>query len=972
MKQALLALGLALALPAAAQHSDHKFNYTVFETYRELGYANSKKKAVTEEQVRNNFPGWNVSTDKLSAAFRNLYGDAISVPGATLNDKVSYCMDNKLSQLDVAKAEWKQTRLDMARHASFVDFERYVDGHKVIFSNLSFRFTKDNRLVRIKMSHYGNAFNKSGNVGTAQDMLRVAAINDDLANDGIIAQTKEVKPEWVWFPVPTAKGYDLLPAYEFYITGKAADGFPVELRGYVAAADGKLLYRTNEVSESFEVKVAYDTIYKQNRVDPPVEDGLPDIMVTIDGVNYYANDTGLLAIADTVAPIEATFPLRGRWSRVRVGGGNTPQFNATIQNNGSTFIYPDTAGSAKRYINAYYHTTRSHDFMKKYLPDLTRLDVDLATNVDMTGTCNAYYSGGGSNNMSINFFPEGGGCMSFAEIGDIVYHEYGHGISYQFYTQKGAQFSNGSMGEGYSDVWGMAITGDSILGRFRTVGQPSSYIRRYDGAPMVYPINVNGEVHNDGEIIAGAWWDVAKNTGSLATMTDLFAKSYYDLPNAPNGNEGELYYDILIATILNDDNDGALSNGTPHLREIVSAFARHGIFLMTGAEFTHTEVDHQPAGTPVTVNATLGVSDASFFGSMQLFYRVRGGQWDSTAMTSTGGMSFTGQLPGFQSYSVVDYYFKVYDALNNSTYGFPNGYNTVLASNQVTIPYQFAVGVRQSFKNDFESDITGWTLGDAGDKATQGKWVHAQPVGTFYQGLVAQPGNDHTTGGGKCLVTGNGNNNYNSADVDMGNTTATSPVFDMNNFSFPVIEYYRWFSNDRGSNARSDAWVVQIRDSTSPFWIPVEQTYQSDYNWRRRVFHVREYLSTARWVQIRFVANDAVIQTLSDQGQNCIEAAVDDFAMYDLASLSVDATVAENRISVYPNPANEQITVAIPAGLTGVISLYDLTGRVLASEPVTSGMTQFRFNTSGFATGQYLLNVQTDKLTEVKKVVISH
>lgn len=67
----------------------------------------------------------------------------------------------------------------------------------------------------------------------------------------------------------------------------------------------------------------------------------------------------------------------------------------------------------------------------QYGTSFTGMDYSLVTNVDVTGTCNAFYTGAGGS--SINFFPAGGGCVSFAEIRDVVYHEYGHAIVSKMY-----------------------------------------------------------------------------------------------------------------------------------------------------------------------------------------------------------------------------------------------------------------------------------------------------------------------------------------------------------------------------------------------------------------------------------------------------------------------------------------------------------------------------------------------------------
>ena len=126
---------------------------------------------------------------------------------------------------------------------------------------------------------------------------------------------------------------------------------------------------------------------------------------------------------------------------------------------------------------------------------------------------------------------------------------------------QGAMF-NGALNEGSADVWGMSITHNPVLGQ-GAHGTSGSSIRVYNAAPKVYPQDIEGEVHADGEIIAGAWWDVATNINSVDTMTQIFTKTYYDTPDGPNGTEGEVYHDVLISALLNDDNDNNLNNGTP-------------------------------------------------------------------------------------------------------------------------------------------------------------------------------------------------------------------------------------------------------------------------------------------------------------------------------------------------------------------------------------------------------------------------
>src|SRR5690606_34385265 len=223
------------------------------------------------------------------------------------------------------------------------------------------------------------------------------------------------------FPVPTANGYELRPAYAFNIKGQGED-IPVDLDGYVDGITGKVLYRTNRVKETIN-KTVKGEVYKQNPQVASSVEPLPNLKVTINGTDYYTDTAGVLNVASLNAPVTTTVKLEGLWSRVRAAsaGNITPSFQYTINTNGTTYIFDTTAPSSMRHVNAYYHVNRVHDFMKQFFPTFTAMDNPLITNVDVNGSCNAFYNG-----SSINFYAAGNGCNSFALCGDIVYHEYGH------------------------------------------------------------------------------------------------------------------------------------------------------------------------------------------------------------------------------------------------------------------------------------------------------------------------------------------------------------------------------------------------------------------------------------------------------------------------------------------------------------------------------------------------------------------
>jgi hypothetical protein len=242
---------------------------------------------------------------------------------------------------------------------------------------------------------------------------------------------------------------------------------------------------------------------------------------------------------------------------------------------------------------------------------------------------------------------------------------------------------------------------------------------------------------------------------------------------------------------------------------------------------------------------------------------------------------------------------------------------------------------------------------------------------------IQQPGNDNTTGNGSCLVTGNAastTTSYSNADVDGGRTFAISPVISIDGMSNPIIEFYRWYGNDQGprsSNPRSDAWQVQIKDDAGSIWRNVDFTYQADYNWRRRVFNVKDYLSSATKIQLRFIAIDDVNTSLTANGDNVVEAAVDDFSVYDAFSTGVDE-VAKNSFSIHPNPADQSVNITFSAPAAGSIRMYDITGRQVAAISTNANTATYSINTANLATGTYMLMLQNGAAVESHKVVVAH
>jgi extracellular elastinolytic metalloproteinase len=93
---------------------------------------------------------------------------------------------------------------------------------------------------------------------------------------------------------------------------------------------------------------------------------------------------------------------------------------------------------------------------------------------------------------------------------DIVFHEYGHGLTWRMIGSMSGPLA-GAVGEGASDVNAFLINSNDRIGEY-AYSTPLG-IRRYpyNGYPLTYNAVTGAEVHDDGEIYAGAMWRVLQN-----------------------------------------------------------------------------------------------------------------------------------------------------------------------------------------------------------------------------------------------------------------------------------------------------------------------------------------------------------------------------------------------------------------------------------------------------------------------------
>ena len=210
--------------------------------------------------------------------------------------------------------------------------------------------------------------------------------------------------------------------------------------------------------------------------------------------------------------------------------------------------------------------------------------------------------------------------------GDVVFHEYGHGISNRLIGNGSTALSgiqSGAMGEGWSDYWAITINNDGAVGEYVT-NNPNGIRRAAYSVPAAavhdsYADLQSSSVHNDGEVWAATLWDLRTQLG--AATTDLLVLNGMKFtpvrPSFLNARDG-----ILQA----DQNMFAGANRCA----IWTVFARHGMGVSAVGNdgTTHTAATNVPADCGGTCSFSISPTSASF--------AAAGGTQSVTVTTQTG------------------------------------------------------------------------------------------------------------------------------------------------------------------------------------------------------------------------------------------------------------------------------------------------------------------------------------------------
>ena len=586
-------------------------------------------------------------------------------------------------------------------------------------------------------------------------------------------------------------------------------------------------------------------------------------------------------------------------------------------------------------VNAYIQANTVRDYVLRYAPSYPVIPGQTETtaggvfrvNVNVSGTCNAYYDG-----TSINFYPAGGGCPSTA-YGDVVHHEYGHHV-----VQSGGS-GQGQYGEGTGDTMGILISDQPILG-YGFQNNCSAGIRTAANT-LQYPQSSSVEIHTAGQLISGCWWSTrnAFVSAGIANYRDIVSSLAINAVALHRGTD--ITPQITIDALTLDDNNGNIYDGTPHYNQINAGFSAHNMAApaLNLVSFSYPDglptliTPNHTTAIRVNVNALAGTP---VDGSGTMTYSVNGGANTTVPMTSVGVNQYIATIPAQTCLSAVKYSFAT-TVSGGSTAVDPSG--APASGYAVTAAYNSSV----RFSDNFETN-KGWasTYVTVSGGTFTGQWQRGTPADTN----GAAPTKDYD-GSGQCYLTDNrAGSSVGTYDVDYGTVTLTSPAMDASGGS-ALLSYARWFSNDQGSSPDDDQFRVEVSGNNGATWQLLEAVgpnggTEQHGGWYYKTFQLPSGVSTNQF-KVRFVTSDNVsINGVANSG-SVVEAAVDAVSLSVLdcnappcdADFNGDTFVDIYDFSDYVNCFEGN---ACPPGKTadfngdGFVDIYDFSDFVSAFE----------------------------------------
>jgi hypothetical protein len=762
-----------------------------------LGHAASKN-------WRDAHPGWRIAFDPRTNLPWRAFGPGIQVAAATagqveIEAAATALKDSLVGASGLDPASFRFLIAARAGRMWYVDFQQFISGAPVFNAGLTMRIDQEGRLVL-----WGGRLVRPDGVAAAPKLGAEAAIATSLAllmNEGYANATTRITPPRARLVVHVADTRERFAPSLAWLVEFPTEPPVADWKIFVDAVTGAVLQHWNDVRECGEdhehgdecitahgnplfmtpllasfsgtaTGAVHDGVLPQAA---PVLRNFYSLYVNCNGTNVLTDSLGMYAFNGGGVSVPVTSTLDGDRVNTQNAAGAESLFSTTGSAGIVDVPWTDT-NSLLAERDAFYFTNVSHQNLILHNPTETLFNSSLVANVNVTGTCNAYFT---TNPLSINFYPAGGGCVNTAYSASIVVHEYGHWVTVATYASHGKSVP-GSLGEGFSDCQSGSVLDTPIVGE--AWQGPGTMVRTMNNTCQ-YPSSCGTEVHAWGLVIGGCYWHTrllfasAYGAAGKTMMDDYLYQHFHSTP----ANQIESCMDMMLL----NDNDANLANGTPDAAKFHQGFTvQHGVpFPIPLIAITHNplaDTMDQLQAQQIHASATVLPVFPGVIASATLYYALNGGAFVSQAMAPSGP-EWVAAIPAQPAGTAVGYYLEFQDSNANIVKLPPAG-----AAN----PFTYKTYRSSQFFFDGFEVASGWVSALV---ATQNDWHnqapnnanHAWDPPTAFEGTKCW-GNDLSPPGSNGNYANNVNNNL------------TSPVLNCTGQTNVSIVYRRWLTVEDG------------------------------------------------------------------------------------------------------------------------------------------------------------------------------
>ncbi len=788
---------------------------------------------------------WRGLWDRSTGVALRIYGSGLRAPGTVASGPVAaaYAWTLLRRHLDLLAPGARETDFvlvanEVHRGVRSVGFHQLHQGRRVLTGQVSFRFKHD-RMVAFGSEALPWVDAPTGAVRVSPIAAEHAAqswIWDELGWSTDVTATQGP----VVLPLIRARSVSYATVWSVTLRSAAP---PARWVVYIDAYTGSPVAR-HQTLRYYTGRLLYDAPirYPQGgRQDYPAQ--YAD--VTVGTVPATTDIDGMVTFSAT--QISLTARSRGVYAVVENDAGSNAIVTLSLDASDTTLWSDPDSELVDAQIASFVHANEIKVFARTLNPLLSWLDGVITVHVNGEGDCNAMSDGD-----NIYFLKGSSQCENTGRVADVMYHEFGHSLHAQSIIWGVGAFDE-ALSEGLSDFLSATFTGDPGMGRgfFKSDGDyPLRHIDPVD-KEYVWPSDVHSDSHQTGLIISGALWDLRKElvvTYGEADGVDLVNRLYYaamqrasDIPSA--------YVEVLVE----DDDDGDLSNGTPNVCAIREHFGSHGL---TGADsmFGGLYIRRpQASGLDVSIAIEMptdGCGHATV-SAVTLDWDLRDDPsvGDTLEMTADSTEIYSASIPAEGEAMVARYQVRV-ELSDGTVKNYPE--------NPADPMYETYVGeVLEIYCTNFVADPfeNGWTHGLTSGQISSGAddW-HWGPslAGSAAADPPAPFSGDNVIGNDLGISVGG--ETYNGLYQPNKVNFALSPLIDATGFDKVRLQYRRWLNVE---DAYYDKATIYANDEVAWRNLNSDQgqdsnTHHTDREWRFHDVDLTPFLDADGRVEIRF------------------------------------------------------------------------------------------------------------------------